>query len=77
MCVADCSVVILLLFRLEYMETSAESGLNVTRAVDTLLDMVMCRMERGVDEAMTRYLGRVPDSITVGETNNHQSLCQC
>lgn len=59
------------------METSAESGLNVTRAVDTLLDMVMCRMERGVDEAMTRYLGRVPDSITVGETNNHQSLCQC
>ncbi|XP_054279975.1 ras-related protein Rab-27A-like [Macrosteles quadrilineatus] len=70
-------------YGLEYMETSAESGLNVNRAVDNLLEMVMCRMERGVDEAMTRYLGRPADSVTVGSTSRggvtppEQSVCRC
>lgn len=35
-------------YQLPYIETSACTGLNVRHAIDTLLDMVMTRMERTV-----------------------------
>lgn len=40
------------IFSLPYLETSAATGQNVTRAVETLLERVMIRMETAVDRAM-------------------------
>lgn len=37
--------------RLPYLETSAATGQNVSRAIDTLLDRVMLRMETAVGQA--------------------------
>nr|CAH7764252.1 unnamed protein product [Callosobruchus chinensis] len=37
---------------LPYLETSAATGQNVTRAIDTLLERVMVRMETAVDRSM-------------------------
>lgn len=37
---------------LPYLETSAATGQNVSRAVETLLEKVMLRMETAVDMAM-------------------------
>uniref|UniRef100_A0A1B6DGW3 Small monomeric GTPase n=1 Tax=Clastoptera arizonana TaxID=38151 RepID=A0A1B6DGW3_9HEMI len=39
-------------YELVYMETSAENGQNISLAIETLLEIVMKRMEIGVDEAM-------------------------
>jgi Ras-related protein Rab-27A len=38
--------------RLVYLETSAATGQNVSRSVETLLEKVMIRMETAVDRAM-------------------------
>lgn len=35
-----------------YIETSAQTGLNVSKSVDMLLERVMTRMENAVDKAM-------------------------
>lgn len=40
------------LFRLPYLETSAATGQNISRATETLLEKVMYRMETAVDMAM-------------------------
>lgn len=39
-------------YRLAYLETSAATGQNVGRAVETLLERVMTRMESAVDNAL-------------------------
>lgn len=39
-------------YSLKYLETSAATGQNVAKAVETLLDLVMVRMETAVDRAM-------------------------
>ena len=39
-------------FSLVYLETSASTGQNVSRAVDILLDRVMRRMEATIDQSL-------------------------
>lgn len=38
-------------FRLSYLETSAATGQNIHNAVELLLDKVMARMDRAVEDA--------------------------
>lgn len=46
------TLIVLSLNSLLYLETSAATGQNVSRAVEMLLDRVMKRMEMAVDRAM-------------------------
>uniref|UniRef100_A0A1B6CHQ5 Uncharacterized protein n=1 Tax=Clastoptera arizonana TaxID=38151 RepID=A0A1B6CHQ5_9HEMI len=64
-------------YELVYMETSAENGQNISLAIETLLEIVMKRMEIGVDEAMA--LGKAkPDHFHLNESEeNTYRLCSC
>lgn len=61
------------------METSAENGQNVSQAVETLLELVMRRMEMGVDEAMS--IGKAnPDHFHLTQNCNDTEgyrFCSC
>jgi len=63
---------------LPYFETSAATGLNVTKAVDCLLDQVMLRMEKSIDKA--HLLGaRNGQKVTESdlEDSEGKSSCAC
>lgn len=45
-----------------YFETSAATGQNVEKSVDTLLDLIMKRMEQCVDKT------QVPDAVNGGNS---------
>ncbi|KAK9720651.1 Ras family [Popillia japonica] len=63
---------------LVYLETSAATGQNVSRAVETLLDRVMVRMESAVDKAMLPgRRGRPRDLNDVDLTAPSTSNCTC
>ncbi|XP_075230666.1 RAS oncogene family member Rab27 [Lycorma delicatula] len=61
-------------FGLVYFETSALTGQNVTKAVETLLELIMIRMESTVDRAMLPMLkNRADNALNVEEnTDNKQ-----
>ncbi|EMP38966.1 Ras-related protein Rab-27A [Chelonia mydas] len=54
--------------RIPYFETSAVNGTNVTKAVETLLDLIMKRMERCVDKSW------IPEGVV--RSNGHSSTEQ-
>ncbi|KAI4457503.1 hypothetical protein MML48_7g00012250 [Holotrichia oblita] len=63
---------------LVYLETSAATGQNVSRAVESLLDRVMVRMESAVDKAMLPgRRGRPRDLNDVDLTAPSTSNCSC
>ncbi|XP_007904819.1 ras-related protein Rab-27A [Callorhinchus milii] len=55
-------------YGLSYFETSAAIGTNVNKAVDTLLDLIMKRMERCVDKSW------IPEGVV--RSNGHSSTEQ-
>lgn len=54
--------------RIPYFETSAANGNNVSKAIDTLLDLIMKRMERCVDKSW------IPEGVV--RSNGHSSTEQ-
>lgn len=59
-----------------YIETSAENGQNVSKAVELLLELVMVRMAATVDETMR--LAQQNDSLTLHEeVPAPQNTCNC
>lgn len=63
---------------LAYLETSAATGQNVARAVDTLLEKVMIRMETAVDRAMLPgRRGRPRDPNDPDLNAPSRSSCSC
>ena len=50
--VVTCYIIFYLIFSMPYFETSAATGQNVSKAVDTLLDMVMTRMENTIEQQL-------------------------
>ncbi|XP_018106446.1 RAB27A, member RAS oncogene family L homeolog isoform X1 [Xenopus laevis] len=55
-------------YGIPYFETSAANGTNVNKAVDTLLDLIMKRMERCVDKSW------IPQGVV--QSNGHRSTEQ-
>nr|CAI5869351.1 unnamed protein product [Callosobruchus analis] len=55
--------------RLPYLETSAATGQNVTRAIETLLERVMVRMETAVDRSMLPGRRGRPKDLTDPDLN--------
>lgn len=69
----------MLLSRFPYFETSALTGQNVTKAFDTLLGMVMLRIQKTVDGQSLPSRRRGAPSLEF-DTNNAQPTkrsCQC
>lgn len=65
-------------YSLVYLETSAATGQNVSRAVETLLDRVMLRMETAVDRAMLPgRRGRARDPNEPDLRTPPASSCSC
>ncbi|KAJ8922062.1 hypothetical protein NQ315_008703 [Exocentrus adspersus] len=63
---------------LPYLETSAATGQNVTRAVETLLERVMIRMETAVDRAMLPgRRGRPRDVNDLDLNASSSNNCSC
>ncbi|KAJ7407982.1 Ras-related protein Rab-27A [Pitangus sulphuratus] len=54
--------------RIPYFETSAANGNNVSKAIETLLDLIMKRMERCVDKSW------IPEGVV--RSNGHSSTEQ-
>lgn len=68
----------LLVYRLKYLETSAATGQNVSKAVETLLELVMIRMETAVDRAMLPgRRGRPKDPNEPDLNAPPRSSCSC
>lgn len=65
-----------LYFRLPYLETSAATGQNINRAIDTLLELVMTRIETDTDRTLSlgnrKEIHHLPD-----DRNDIFSRCQC
>lgn len=60
------------------METSAATGQNVSKAVETLLELVMIRMETAVDKAMLPgRRGRPKDPNESDLNAPARSSCSC
>lgn len=51
--------------RIPYFETSAANGTNISQAIETLLDLIMKRMERCVDKSW------IPEGVV--RSNGHTS----
>ncbi|XP_017779762.1 PREDICTED: ras-related protein Rab-27A [Nicrophorus vespilloides] len=62
---------------LVYIETSAATGQNVARAVETLLERVMIRMESAVDKAMLPGRRGRPRDLDNVDLNSQQKSCGC
>lgn len=62
---------------LVYLETSASTGQNVARAVETLLERVMIRMETAVDKAMLPGRRGRPKDLSNADLNAQSSSCNC
>lgn len=62
---------------LVYLETSAATGQNVARAVETLLERVMIRMETAVDKAMLPGRRGRPKDLGNADLNTQSSSCNC
>lgn len=61
-----------------YLETSAATGLNVSRAVESLLEKVMFRMETAVDRSMLPgRRGRPQDPNNVDLNASPVNNCSC
>lgn len=69
---SDLYVTVCVLHSLPYFETSAATGQNVEKAVSTLLDLVMVRMEKSVE--LSR---RTPNGTKVGAGDGEKSGCGC
>uniref|UniRef100_H9GC21 small monomeric GTPase n=1 Tax=Anolis carolinensis TaxID=28377 RepID=H9GC21_ANOCA len=52
-------------YGIPYFETSAASGTNISKAIETLLDLIMKRMERCVDKSW------IPEGVV--QSNGHSS----
>ena len=66
------------LYSLPYFETSARTGQNVTKAVDSLLDQVMARMEKTIDGTQFPVRnGAAKNSATNNNDPNKSSKCAC
>ncbi|KAL1505952.1 hypothetical protein ABEB36_005395 [Hypothenemus hampei] len=63
--------------RLPYLETSAATGQNVSRAIETLLEKVMFRMETAVDMAMQPHRRGNPNEPSNIDLYAKQSAQQC
>lgn len=65
-------------FRLAYLETSAATGQNVAKAVETLLEKVMVRMDKAVDRALLPGRGVRPREMDDADQYNTQpASCSC
>ncbi|KAK7598347.1 hypothetical protein V9T40_006582 [Parthenolecanium corni] len=62
-------------YNLPYLETSASTGHNINRAIDTLLDMVMMRMELDTDR--TLLMGRARDIQLDEDDKKNFNSCRC
>ncbi|XP_050293049.1 ras-related protein Rab-27A [Anthonomus grandis grandis] len=64
---------------LPYLETSAATGQNVSRSIETLLERVMIRMETAVDSAMLpTHRDNFRNPLRVGlNTNYSAQKCSC
>ncbi|XP_025837145.1 ras-related protein Rab-27A isoform X2 [Agrilus planipennis] len=61
-----------------YLETSAAMGQNINRAIETLLEKVLLRMETAVDRAMMPGRRGRPRDFEEPDLNNPQpSTCSC
>lgn len=63
---------------LVYLETSAATGQNVARSIESLLERVMIRMENAVDKAMLpgrRGRPRDPNDSDLNSTNTNACSC--
>lgn len=61
-----------------YLETSAATGQNVSRAVETLLEKVMTRMESAVDRALLPGRGGRPRNSDSQDLNAPSTpACYC
>jgi hypothetical protein len=56
---------------LEYIETSAATGENVEKALNTLLDKVMLRMEKSIDTTL------FPVKSFLNTEKPESSYCSC
>lgn len=66
-------------YGLPYLETSAATGQNVSKAIDTLLNLVMARMERSLDKG-NFPLGRKNNNVYMTEAATGEttaSKCSC
>ncbi|XP_015792796.1 ras-related protein Rab-27A [Tetranychus urticae] len=68
-------------YGLPYFETSAATGQNVTKAIETLLDLVMVRMQKVVESSLfspSRGLtGGYGSTLKLEENNEHKSKSSC
>lgn len=63
---------------LVYLETSAATGQNVAKAVETLVEKVMVRMDLAVDRALLPGRGGRPKEMDDPELYNTSSTsCSC
>lgn len=67
----------MLAIRLAYFETSASTGQNVAKAIETLLDLVMRRMQKVVETSNSRALKGMEDNVRLGASTFGRSGCYC
>ena len=72
------TIIFFFFFRLPYFETSAATGQNVSKVINTLLDMVMVSMEQAIDKG-----GALPGTKGTTKVNSQEldeagdSGCAC
>lgn len=60
-----------------YLETSAATGQNINRAIDTLLDMVMLRMEIDTDRSILLRKAKDTRKLEGNDDENDLNKCSC
>ncbi|XP_014662867.1 PREDICTED: ras-related protein Rab-27A-like [Priapulus caudatus] len=64
-------------YGLQYFETSAATGQNVAKATETLLDLVMVRMERSLDKSGLPHAGDHGADVGSSAQDGRPSKCSC
>ncbi|XP_028133152.1 ras-related protein Rab-27A [Diabrotica virgifera virgifera] len=64
-------------YKLPYLETSAATGQNVNRAVETLVERVMIRIETAVDRAMLPGRRGRPKDLNELDGGSQSQNCSC
>ncbi|XP_057657552.1 ras-related protein Rab-27A-like isoform X3 [Diorhabda carinulata] len=64
-------------YKLPYLETSAATGQNVNRAVETLVERVMIRIETAVDRAMLPGRRGRPKDLNEHDSVQSSQNCSC
>ncbi|XP_010147081.1 PREDICTED: ras-related protein Rab-27B-like, partial [Eurypyga helias] len=64
-------------YGIPYFQTSAASGQNVEKAVDTLLDLIMKRMEQCVDMTQVSDTAKGGSSGKIESAKPEEKKCAC